>query len=247
MPTRAQSLEVFSKNMDELITSPYVLSTVKISNLLKGVATSKMLCDLFAFCVGDFDYETQKGDYLIKGERTGEGKFVFPPDQKTFIALAFSLLYSVDLKVEDLMNILGNYFYAPDLDSAYKNFCARFLAPFKEEVLSALKKMIEGEAAAPAAKVSAATDKALGADDLKEIDALLDQSKSVILQYKIEPELKAELVVLYDNFKQAIFDNEAKKLKVAFLGYKYAALFHRRLDVSVEKIENILKKANVIQ
>ena len=68
----------------------------------------------------------------------------------------------------------------------------------------------------------------------------------MILQYKIDPRPKAELIALYDNFKQAIFEGDPDKLKVAFLGYKYVAFYHRRLDVSVEKIEEILVKSGIL-
>ena len=246
MPTRTKSIEDFKKNIDEIIASPYVLSPIKISNLLKCVASSKMLFELFDFCLKGFDYETVKNTYFINGSGRGNGKFLMPPDPKTFIALVFSLLYRLDTKKVDLMTVLGNYFYAEDLDSAYKNFCSVVLVPFKEQVLSTVKQMIEGERAQPEAKVEKRSGVALSGQDLKKIDALLDQSKGVILQYRIEPKLKAELVSLYDNFKQAIFENEPLKLKVAFLGYKYAALYHRRLDVSVEKIEEILAKAGIV-
>ena len=234
--------------MDEIISSPYVLSTVKISNLLKCVAGSKILYELFDFCLKDFDYQSTKSEYFRKGASAQEnGRFLLPPDNKTFLALGFSLLYAIDMKREDLMSVLGNYFYADDLNSAYRNFALEFLLPFKEKSLAALKTMIDGESAAPKAKVVKATEKRLSDQDAHKIDQLLDQSKGVILQYRIDPKLKAELVALYDNFKSVIFDGDDKSLKVAFLGYKYAALYHRRLDVSVEKIEEILVSAGVLQ
>lgn len=244
MTTRSASIEEFQKNTDEIISSPYVLSTVKISNLLKCVAGSKILFELFDFCLKDFDYDLIEKECFIKTS-FGNGKFLMPPDPKTFIALSFSILYRIDTKKLDLMSLLGNYFYADDLDSAYKKFCGEMIVPFKEQVVSTARQMMEGEDR-PQAKQVKKCESALSGDELKKIDALLDQSKGVILQYKIEPKLKAELVALYDNFKQAIFENESEKLKVAFLGYKYAALYHRRLDVSVEKIEAILSAAAII-
>ena len=247
MTTRNQSIETFSHNMDEIISSPYVLSAVKISNLLKGISSSKILYELFNFCLEDFDYESVKKEYFIGGVGRETGRFLMPPNSKIFLAFGFTLLYLVDMKKEDLMSILGNYFYANDLNSAYKNFAGEFLKPFKEQTLLALEKMIEGEKARPKAKVSKSTVKnVLSAKDSRLIDELLDQSKGVILQYKIDPQPKAELIALYDNFKQAIFEGDPDRLKVAFLGYKYVAFYHRRLDVSVEKIEDILTKAGIL-
>ena len=247
MSTRNQSIEAFSKNMDEIILSPYILSAVKISNLLKGISSSKILYELFNFCLENFDYQAAKAEYFVGGIGSDAGRFVMPNNSRTFLALGFTVLYLVDTKKEDLMAILGNYFYADDLNSAYRNFAKEFLTPFKEQTLLAVEKMIEGENAKPKAKISKNTAKNLLSDkDARRIDELLDQSKGVILQYKIDPQPKAELITLYDNFKQAIFEGDPDKLKVAFLGYKYAAFFHRRLDVSVEKIEDILKKASIL-
>lgn len=247
MSTRSQSIESFSKNIDEIIFSPYILSAVKISNLLKGISSSKILYELFNFCLEDLDYKSAKEEYFVNGVGSEAGRFIMPSNSRIFLALGFTLLYLIDTKKEDLMSILGNYFYADDLSSAYKNFGMEFLKPFKEQTLLAVEKMIEGEKAKPKAKISKNTAKNfLSEKDARKIDELLDQSKGVILQYKIDPEPKAELIALYDNFKQAIFDSDSDKLKVAFLGYKYAAFFHRRLDVSVEKIEGILKKAGIL-
>ena len=247
MTTRVRSLETFSKAMDEIIASPYVLSQVKISNLLKVIASSKILYELYNFCLEDFDYESVKKQCFIGGDGRESGRFLMPADSKSFLAFGFSLLYLVDTKREDLMSILGNYFYAEDLNSAFRNFAEEFMIPFKNQTIAAVEKMIEGEDTKPKASVvRKANEKFLSPVDAKTIDELLDQSKGVILQYRIDPIPKAELIALYDNFKQAIFEGDTDRLKVAFLGYKYVAFYHRRLDVSVEKIEKILKKAEIL-
>lgn len=247
MATRSQSIETFSHNMDEIISSPYVLSAVKISNLLKGISSSKILYELFNYCLENFDYESVKKEYFIGGVGSDGGRFLMPPNSRVFLAFGFTFLYLVDMKKEDLMSVLGNYFYAKDLESAYRKFAGEFLKPFKEQTLLALEKMIEGEKARPKAKVVKNTAKnVLSRADARIIDELLDQSKGVILQYKIDPQPKAELVALYDNLKQAIFEGDPDRLKVAFLGYKYVAYYHRRQDLSVERIEEILRKADVL-
>ena len=232
--------------MDELINSPYVLSAVKISNLLKGISSSKMLYELFEYCLDGFDFDAARSRYFLKGERGEEGRFLLPPDARTVIALGFYLLYSIDTKAVDFMSVLGNYFYADDVNSAYGNFAVEFLKPFKDNVLASVRLMIEGEREMPVAKVTKSDKKVLADADARAIEALLDQSKGVILQYRIEPKLKAELVVLYDNFKQAIFDGDANRVKIAFIGYKYAVLFHKRSEVGIEKIEKILSEAGII-
>ena len=247
MSSRAKTIEDFKTACDEIISAPYILSTVKISNMMKIIAQSRMLYEIFEYALKDFDYRETRRTYFIKPDNPEDvGKFLLPPDDRVFLALAFSVLYSIDTKEEDLMSLLGNYFYADDLNSAYNNFIIQFLKPFKYKVLDTVRLIIDREKNLPDAMVKKSGIVTLKPAEAQVIDGLLDQSKGVILQYKIDPKLKAELIALYDNFKSVIFEGDVKVLKVAFLGYKYAALYHRKLDVSVEKIEEILHKNGVM-
>ena len=59
-------------------------------------------------------------------------------------------------------------------------------------------------------------------------------------------QLKAELLALYENFLSSLYGTSADKIKLAFLGYKYSTLYHRKLDVSVGEIEIILKRCGIL-
>lgn len=244
--TDEQSIGAFSRAMDELCDTTYLLAEKKLAAMLKTVAVSRVLMELFSYCVEDFDYDTEKKKYFVKGDNI-EGKFLLPPDSRTIIALCFSFLFRLDSRQEDLLVALSDYFCVNDLNIAYKRMCAELLKPFKVEVLSAAGSMINGFKEEPRVAQKRISDKkALSFSDAALIKELLKKSKGIILQYKIEPELKADLMTLYDNFDSALFEADADRIKVAFLGYKYSTLYHRKLDVSVNQIEEILKRNGVL-
>ena len=246
MLTQSMSIEAFEKNMDEVINCPYILSEKKIAALLKGISVSRIFYELFDFCTTNFNYAEARKKYFNTNAAYGK-RFVLPPDSKTIIALGFSVLYCIDSKEEDFVSLLNEYFYEPNINSAYRRFAKELLLPFKVEVLSVANAMIRDKGMEwEVAEKKPLKKNLLSDDDVKKIRDLLEQSKSVILQYKIEPELKAELIILYDSFSGSLYETEPERIKVAYLGYKYGILFHKKHDASLLKIEEILKNGGIL-
>ncbi len=247
MPSKNQSIDTFAYNMDELIACKYVLSTKKISVLLKAISQSKLFVELFQYCLSGFDYEEEKTKYFINNPINGEKHFIMPHDKKTAIALVFSLLFEIDSKKVDFMGLLNEYFNEKDVNLAYSRFTKEVLMPFSRLVLSVANEMITEKPKTIKVEDIAPVQKAVLSDeDIYQIKALLEQSKGVILQYKIDIELKSELMCLYDYFRSALYDNDIAKIKSAYLGYKYGILFHRKNDSSIEKIAKILQKSGIL-
>ncbi|MBP5177937.1 MAG: hypothetical protein ILP02_05110 [Clostridia bacterium] len=246
MLTQSMSIETFEKNMDEIINCPYVLSEKKIAAMLKAVSLSRLFYELFDFCTSGFNYAEARKKYFSTNAAYGR-RFVLPPDGKTIIAFGFSVLYCIDSKDEDFVSILNQFFYEPNVNSAYKRFCKELLIPFKIEVLSVANAMIRDNVyEAITADKTPLKKNLLSDEDVTKIRDLLEQSKSVILQYKIEPELKTELIVLYNAFSGSLYEVEPEKIKVAYLGYKYGILFHKKHDASLLKVEDILKNGGIL-
>lgn len=250
MPTRNQSIETFEFNMDELISCRYVLSANKISLLLKGISQSKLLYSLFRYCLNGFDYQAEKSLYFTEDSVSGEKKFLFPPEKKTALALIFSLLFEIDGGEINFTNLLNEYFTEKELKLSYERFGREVLFPFKLITVEVAEQMIASrteEKYQPEFKEVAPKKRAILSDeDINDIIALLDQSKGVILQYKIDADKKAELIALYDYFRSALYDSEVDLIKSTYLGYKYGILFHRKNDSSIEKIADILRKDGVL-
>ncbi len=263
MLSRERSIENFEKNADALIQSNYIFATVRITTLLKGIATSKLFLELFNFCVDGFDFEEAKKNVIVHDEIRDTYRFVLPRDSKSIIAFVFMLLCEIDsnsaklgeqksLRIVgdgmELIDILDKCFHEESYNLSFKRFASEVLIPFKNEVINAAKTMI-GETPdfdTTAIVVSKVEEPVLTDEQSEKIKKLLSESKSIILQYKMEPKLKSELLTLYDNFSDSLYGTSRDKLKVAFLGYKYCTLYHRKLDVSVSKIEKILQAAGIL-
>ena len=248
MLTKSQSIETFAYNMDDVISCRYVLSAKKISVLLKSISQSKLFVELFQYCLNGFDYEVESAKYLNPNPPYGEKHFVLPSDKKTAIALIFSLLYSIDNKKIEFMDLLNEFFFEKEVNQAYARFSREVLMPFKRLVISVVNEMVDDvePKTLDISDIVSSPKAVLSDEDIHQIKALLERSKGVILQYKMDVELKAELICLYDCFYQALYDNDIDKIKATYLGYKYGILFHRKNDSSVQQIAEILKKDGIL-
>lgn len=247
MQTKQKSIENFKKYIDELISSSYILSDKKLTDLMRSISSSKLFYTLFEFCTEDFDYEDAFQKAFVKGDGYGNGKFILPSDQKTQIALIFCLLYKINTKELDFLNVLDDYFFVNNYNESYRNFTMQVLWPFRSVVLKTVETMAEDDAVLAREPVVVKKGKcSIKEKDVKEIISLLDESRSVILQYHMESAQKAELIDLYSNFKDSLYDSEPSKIRLAFLGYKYATLFHRKLDNTFYRIQSLLKSNNVL-
>ncbi len=246
MITQEQSVELFIKNIDEIISTRYVLSQLKISNLLKGIAQSKMLCELFEHCNEGFNFDQVYNSCFQMGKNFADGKYVAPTAPRDIIALCFVVLYKIDSKEINFMKLLGDYFHKDELEDSYQFFCQTFLSPFKEEVLYAVKAMITGITEEPKTKAVRVVKTYLPEAQIRLVKDLLTATKSLILQYKMDDVSKAELMLLYDNLVNSLYENDLERIKIAFLAYKYSTLFHRKNDSSVQKIEKILIDGGVL-
>lgn len=248
MISKQQSIANFIKNMDDLISSNYILADKKISIMLKGVSSSKLFIELFEFCAEGFNFElAQKRAFLI-GSGYGAGRFVLPSDSRSIIALVFWLLCQLDNKSIEFLKLLENYFNAGNFKESFNRFAREVLTPFKNETLFAVNSMLGNVVRDEKKVIVEKVEKpVLTLEQSDKIKTLLNESKAIILQYKMEDRLKAELLALYDDFLFCLYGTDADRLKVSFLGYKYSTLYHRKLDVSVGEIEKILTECGILQ
>lgn len=249
MISREQSISNFTRCVNELIASNYILADKKISTLLKCVSSSKIFMELFEFCTQGFDYNLVKSRSFISGKQGERGKFVLPTNPQSIIALVFLFLCEIDTKRVSFFPTLDYYFYEDgNYKESYARFASQVLLPFKNEVLHVIEQMIAGEKTLDSSKVvvKKVEKPVLDENQSEIIKNLLNQSKAIILQYKMSQQLKAELLALYENFLSSLYGTSADKIKLAFLGYKYSTLYHRKLDVSVGEIEIILKRCGIL-
>lgn len=245
MLSQTQSVNNFTKNCDELISSNYILATKKISDLLKGLSSSKIFMELFEYLTSDFDYESAKARALKTKSFEGGG-FCVPTDRQEFLALVFLLLCEIDMEKIKFIDFIMLYFNGGGYKESYVNFCQKLIAPFKNEVLFAIKQMRNTEALDERFVTVKPVKQILNKQTVAELDELLCNSKNTIFQYKMDLKDKNDIFDLYKNFANALHENDALRIKTAFLGYKYATIYQRKPDVFMTAIEKILKENGIL-
>ncbi len=254
MITKIQSINRFESRMDDLLSSNYILADKKITAVLKAVTASKLFYGLISFCADGFDY----GVSFNRAFKNGE--FRKPSGDKEFIALGFYLFSDFDSKRADLFKLLEAYFPADNYDKSYKEFCARFLLPFKNAVVNSAKAMVEIEEE-EVASFSPQYDEGEGESTdrsnpisgrrtyshcFADAQKLLALEQEKIIQAKIKADKKSDLLVILGALKDSFFLGDKPQIRVAFLSYKYAVMNFKRLDTEVDELERILKFCNIL-
>mgnify|MGYP006956051309 FL=1 len=239
--------------IDELCKCKYLLADKKVGEVLKVIASSKMLCDLFAFCSKEFDYEKTKRKCFLNGEMGKNGRFVRPEKDSDFIALVFLLLYDFDMKNMDLLQVAYAYFYDRDLEGCYRNFCNELILPFKEEIKKVTDQMFdyakEQQQQVKVEKVNAnSAVKPETADKIRYeqvVIKLLSADRVTLFNLKIDDRTKSDLMLLLDTFESAVYDGEKDAIRYAFVAYKYAVTGMKKIESKLPEIEKILVQEGI--
>ena len=239
--------------IDELCKCKYLLADKKVGEVLKVIASSKMLCDLFAFCTKEFDYEKTKRKCFLNGEMGKNGRFVRPEKDSDFIALVFLLLYDFDMKNMDLLQVAYAYFYDRDLEGCYRNFCNELILPFKEEIKKVTDQMFdyakEQQQQVKVEKVAAnSAGKPEKADKIRYeqvVIKLLSADRVTLFNLKIDDRTKSDLMLLLDTFESAVYDGEKDAIRYAFVAYKYAVTGMKKIESKLPEIEKILVQEGI--
>ncbi len=132
------SLKAFFVACDEMIEGRFILSDIKIARILKSIAKSELLYNLFAKCLLNFNFRRELQNAITDNKVNG-GYFVLPTDEKRIIALVFCLLLEVDKGKMNLQSFINENFFSPDgYNISYSNFSINVLVPFKNSVKNLL-------------------------------------------------------------------------------------------------------------
>ncbi len=130
---------------NEMIDGRFILSDIKIARILKSIANSEVLYDLFAKCLINFNFKAEFKKAIVSNQVNG-GYFVLPTDEKQIVALVFCFLLEVDKGKMNLQTFVNDNFYSPDgYNISYSNFSINVLVPFKNSVMNLLNVDENGE------------------------------------------------------------------------------------------------------
>ena len=225
----------FNKRLDELVNSKYLLADGKISEVLKSIASSELLFEIFAHVTDGFDYALSKGKSFY--EEGGKGSFSMPEKDEDKLALVFSLLYEIDDRKEDLFALCNRYFYsAAGNQTSYENFCALVLIPFGETVNKTAYKLINADYVPKTRK----TD-----EDVKGLKLAVKAEKKRLSAINITSDQKSEAEFVLDKLLTYAEYGDAEAVGVAFIAIKYMNKSVPNLNVDTDGIIAEIQKINL--
>jgi hypothetical protein len=113
--------------------------------VLKNIASSEVLYNLFAKCLVNFNFEQEFSRAKVSNRVNG-GYFTLPVEEDKLVALVFCMLLEIDNQKLNLQGfVTENFFSADGYNISYSNFALSVLVPFKNCVMSLLGVDEEGE------------------------------------------------------------------------------------------------------
>ena len=202
-------IKTFFDACNEMIQGRFILSDIKISKILKAIANSEVLYNLFAEVLSDFKFKEEFENAKTSSKVNG-GYFSVPENDEKVIALVFCILLEVDNQKMNLQTFVNDYFYSPEgYNISYSNFALSVLVPFKNAVLNILGCNEDGTL------LEEEEEEVLEEDEEEEpntrekilfanLTMSLNELLSVIMRSKINDEQKEELRIIIEAMFEAI-------------------------------------------
>ena len=135
MEEKYARLQRFFNACDELVSGSYMNAEPKISEVLKSVAASRELLELFTAMTEGYDFPAAKSLYL---RASGSGTKLaarLPADRHEVLAYVFCLLVELDAGEIKFSDFLLRYFYVDgSYTASYSVFSERLIRPFRDIV-----------------------------------------------------------------------------------------------------------------
>ncbi len=140
-----KKIKDFFDACNEMIGGKFILSDIKISKILKSIATCETLYKLFEKSLINFNFDREFKNAKVTNRVNG-GYFLMPTEENRIIALVFCLLLEVDNQKINLQSFVNENFYNADgYNISYNNFAINVLVPFKTSVMNMLGVSETGE------------------------------------------------------------------------------------------------------
>lgn len=245
MTTARQSLENFKAKLDDLVNAKYILAERKISELLKTVADSKMLYELFEYVSDGFDYKTFKS--VCFPENGGGVKL--PVKDSDAIALCFLLFVEIDGGGESLDSFCEKNFGEGEssLQGRYSRFVLKVVIPFGLIVEKVANKLIiaqeEGVTTSSeeeSESVDKPSDVQSSAEKTKREYPFIRSAREKVERFfaKKDGEKREELEYILDCLERATARKDAEGVTLAFTALKYCAASERKLKINLDEISD---------
>lgn len=231
-----------TKACEDFTNSKVIMTSQKITQILKVIANSKELQNIVNDCVLNFDY--QKEFKLCVKKIGRDSCFELSPFEKKSVAMVINLLYYFDSGAINFVDFLTYYFKAERKDESFKKFCAAIIEPFLKNVNILLKRT---------ADVAITDDGSGDFVPIKTDAAIVDNTKQnisklffLINDVKMNETDRETALFMLDGLRYCIELREAKLIKIAFIGLCRCLDGKKSMADELYKLEDILRKYSVL-
>lgn len=214
---RYSKIRRFFSACDELVDGSYSLADNKISEILKAIASSRELRELFDAATANFDYPSAKRAYLRypAGGNGAHGAAYLPTERKEILAFVFCVLVELDVGNMTFNDFLLRYFYKDgSYTASFTAFCDRMLRPFRDIVHDcfpddfAKKEEMELQ--------DRQTEALIGkiAERMREEKARLETSG-------LKPDDRSAAEIIFSECNAAVVKRDREELRALLTGYRY--------------------------
>ena len=239
MATSAQQLNRFFRACEELMNERYIMADARIEEILRSIAESRALTDLFSALTERFDYPSAKKTYLRFPASNGSahGKVFLPKDRGEVLAFIFCLLVDIDAGRIKFDDFLLRYFYEDgSYTASFALFVDRMIRPFRDIVRESFPD-VTGEDREKAAK-----RRNQRVVSLDKFASLADGERSRLKTVSLSSVDSLAGDMLLSEIIKAAERNDASLVKALVAGYRYFlhALF-------LEGGEELIKEARKLE
>lgn len=130
-----QDLMDFNNICDEFVLGKYILADLKISALLKAIASSEKIKDIVSSCMNNYNFNTEYAKHVAEND-DGTCSLTLPSDEQGRIAFIFCLLYRFDTKTINFYEFLNKFYFKEDTPAGQEfiTFSNEIISPFKAAI-----------------------------------------------------------------------------------------------------------------
>ncbi len=241
MSTVKEQIVDFLEKCEDVRNCKFIMATTKIKDLLKSIANSAELYEIFDTVASKFDYVAAKERCLIDSDDAfGRSRIVLPDTRGDRLAFIFCLLVEIDRG-----DIQINYFlqkYYPKDGSYYASYHA-----FCDEIIGNLESIISGifsqelSEPDPPKQIEEGGAPRLGAggNALSEVNAiclLISRELDFISSCALSEDDKEAAGCILSSLTGAVRAADKELVNALVCGYNYFIMYTRQMSDSAQEL-----------
>lgn len=252
-----EKLKNFFASVNEMIGGRFILSDVKVAKVLKNIASSEVLYDMFAKCLVNFNYDAEFERAKVSNRVNG-GYFVMPEEEDKIVALVFCMLLEIDNQKLNLQSfVTDNFFSADGYNISYSNFALNVLVPFKTCVLNILGVDENGESITKDVDELQANQTSIEdfVDQTEEVEdeslhvtkilfskmrVVLYDMLTILNEAKFKPTERDELTILFKGMLEAVDIENFKMINAFLVAFEYVIGKNKYFRNDFDNLKNLL-------